>query len=141
MFEVSRTFHSKNSCSNREYDYYLPTFCLQRRVLTEVQEKQSESKEDAPELDLSHYEYRISNDEIERVTELCTFFQGTHKFHNYTKNVLSKEPNAKRYILSMKITKKIEIEGIEFLHFSLVGQSFLYNQIRKMIGTLYISKT
>lgn len=35
-----------------------------------------------------------------------------------------------------EVTNAEDPEAIEFIHFFLKGQSFLYNQIRKMIGVI-----
>jgi tRNA pseudouridine38-40 synthase len=44
----------------------------------------------------------------------------------------AKDPEAKRYIMSFTV----ELFGAEknFVKFNIEGQSFVYNQIRKMIG-------
>lgn len=76
-------------------------------------------------------------------------FEGTKKYHNYTKDMDPEKEAAKRYMLELKAsdymyvnTKTLEVtehsdkDALEFVHFYLRGQSFLYNQIRKMIGSM-----
>lgn len=76
-------------------------------------------------------------------------FLGTKKYHNYTKNVQPHETGAMRYMLKLEsneyvymnkntfeLTNAEDKDGIEFVHFFLKGQSFLYNQIRKMVGII-----
>ena len=76
-------------------------------------------------------------------------FLGTHKYHNYTKDVKSHMMAAQRFMIEMeasefryvnrktfKVTEASDPDGIEFVRFYLKGQSFLYNQIRKMVGCM-----
>lgn len=37
---------------------------------------------------------------------------------------------------TFKVTNKEDPQALEFVHFYLKGQSFLYNQIRKMVGCM-----
>jgi tRNA U38,U39,U40 pseudouridine synthase TruA len=37
---------------------------------------------------------------------------------------------------TLKVTDKNDVDAIEFVRFYLKGQSFLYNQIRKMVGCM-----
>jgi tRNA U38,U39,U40 pseudouridine synthase TruA len=39
-------------------------------------------------------------------------------------------------IKTMKVTTAEDPDGLEFVRFYLKGQSFLYNQIRKMVGCI-----
>ena len=60
---------------------------------------------------------------------------GSNKpFHNFTRKLTYKEPSARRNITSFSCNGTFSQNGITFLRFSIVGQSFLYHQIRKMIG-------
>lgn len=63
-------------------------------------------------------------------------FLGSHKFHNFTKKVNYKEGTARRFIRSFKIEEIIDINGVQFAKFIIQADSFLYHQIRKMIGLL-----
>ena len=76
-------------------------------------------------------------------------FKGTKKYHNYTRDIKPHEAAACRYMMQMNATEFMYInqdsfavvEGsdpraIEFVRFYLQGQSFLFNQIRKMVGCM-----
>lgn len=72
-------------------------------------------------------------------------FKGTHNFHNFTKKGNPKEKTNTRYIIDMGVERvpKEELEAIlgkpatnQYVRFRLHGQSFIYHQIRKMIGSL-----
>lgn len=76
-------------------------------------------------------------------------FLGTRKYHNYTREVKPSSNAALRYMLelscndfmyvnknTLEVSNKEDPDAIEFIHFFLKGQSFLYNQIRKMVGVI-----
>ena len=97
----------------------------------------------------SLYSHRISQEDLERVQSLFKLFMGCKKYHNYTKQIRAHQMTAQRYMMILEchefvyvnartneVTNKDDQEAIEFLHFFLKGQSFLYNQIRKMIGVI-----
>ena len=76
-------------------------------------------------------------------------FKGTKKYHNYTKEIKPHEEAAKRYMMNMTaneymyvnqdtfaVTDATDQRAIEFVRFYLQGQSFLFNQIRKMVGCM-----
>jgi tRNA U38,U39,U40 pseudouridine synthase TruA len=52
--------------------------------------------------------------------------------------MMEMEASEFRYVnrTTMKVTDAADPEGIEFVRFYLKGQSFLYNQIRKMVGCM-----
>jgi len=72
-------------------------------------------------------------------------FVGTHNFHNYTKKGDPKKKCNQRYIMSMEV-ERVSKEALEkiwgkptanqYVIFRLHGQSFIYHQIRKMIGSM-----
>jgi tRNA pseudouridine38-40 synthase len=67
-----------------------------------------------------------------KINECCTKFVGTHNFHNYSKNLKAKDPKARRYVISFNCKKMAN----NWLIFSIVGQSFVYHQIRRIIGCI-----
>ncbi len=50
----------------------------------------------------------------------------------------SKDKNAQRYIMDVKVPDYTVYEGMEFARVFLQGQAFLYNQIRKMMGAAFM---
>ena len=82
-------------------------------------------------------ERKLTEEELNKVQILCTKFEGTHKYHNYTRNMLCDQAQAKRFMMNMEASVE-NYGGIEYLKFFLRGQSFLYNQIRKMIGAIIL---
>ena len=45
-----------------------------------------------------------------------------------------KDESTNRHIYELSCNEIIEYEGFQAIKFKIIGQSFLYNQIRKMIG-------
>ena len=107
---VTKNFNAKNSASSRQYEYLLPLSMLR----TESNQNQS-------------------NEEIlERLNSILRIFQGTHNFHNYTPKGQFNMKTNERHIMGCKA----ELIGTQpnWVKVLLHGQSFIYNQIRKMIG-------
>ena len=101
----------------------------------------------------SHYEklyqFRLSEGDKARVQKLFQFFLGTKKYHNYSKEVKPHQTTAMRYMIELRadtfmyinretfdVTTEDDPNAIQFIHFFLKGQAFLYNQIRKMVGSI-----
>lgn len=95
------------------------------------------------------YKYRLAQDDKERVHRLFQKFQGSKKYHNFSKEVRPHQAQAVRNMLVLKansymyinretqeVTTAEDPKAMEFIHFFLKGQAFLYNQIRKMIGSI-----
>lgn len=86
------------------------------------------------------YKYRLSDDQKERLHSLWSAFEGTKKYHNFTKDIKSHETAACRYMMNMTanefmyvnresfaVTEAADENAIEFVRFYLKGQSFLFN--------------
>mgnify|MGYP002623221577 FL=1 len=71
-----------------------------------------------------------------RIKGLCEKFIGTHNFHNYTKSMKATDPRANRYIMRMDCGLVDQQERGKYIKFVIQGQSFIYHQIRKMIGIM-----
>lgn len=72
---------------------------------------------------------------LERLNEILGKYVGTRNYHNFTARIKPEDPSAKRYIISFTAGKVIEVQGMQFVPCTVVGQSFMLHQIRKMIGT------
>jgi len=114
LLGASKRFNSKLRSSSREYLYYLPSFCLY-------------NNDKSP---------KVIEELLESLNKMCEIFKGTHKFHNYTKGIGPNQSQACRNIFDMTAKTSFTLNGIEFIEFFIKGQSFLYNQIRKMIGMI-----
>ena len=155
IIEVSDHFDSKDNNNNREYHYILPTFLLEPKKEEEEKddkEKKEDNsntienkneKENAKEEEINipddfkaNYSYRLSEEDINKLKELCKGFLGTKKFHNYTRKVGYTNMSSQRHIIEMNSDDLIDFGVFQAVKFKIVGQSFLYNQIRKMIGMI-----
>lgn len=161
-------FDAKHAASHREYDYYLPTFMISPSVkldydivdkseLLANEENKEDMQKEYDKDDAAGYNplnrnrarinrecldevygYRITDDLKEKLSRLLAKFEGTHRYHNYTKQMKAKDKNSQRYMMEVKVKDYMVYDGIEFARVYLKGQAFLYNQIRKMIGAIFM---
>lgn len=91
------------------------------------------------------YNHRVTPHQLKCLRKGLKLFQGTHPFHNYTRRIGGKDASAMRYILSFEALDPVVLPGklntdetkqqdMEWIPVQIVGQSFLLNQIRKMIS-------
>lgn len=128
MIEMSRTFDSKGDNNNREYHYILPSFMLEPQI----------QPQDSLSIDnfSGNFKYKISPEIHEKLKNICKAFKGTKKYHNYTKKLSYSDPSSNRHIYELTCDEIIEFDSFQAIKFKIIGQSFLYNQIRKMIGSI-----
>ena len=131
IIEVSPSFDAKDNNNNREYHYILPLFCLKPKNLCEEY-----SNEDNIDNYKGDYNFKLTTEYHEKIKNICKFFKGTKKYHNYTKKLNFSEPSANRHIYEVTCDEIIKFDNFEAIKFKIIGQSFLYNQIRKMIGAI-----
>lgn len=79
-------------------------------------------------------EYRMSPAERARVDGILKTFIGSQNHHNLTKGRHPRDPSCRRFIDSFVTTGFFYMNGVEFVHMVVHGQSFMLHQIRKMIG-------
>ena len=77
---------------------------------------------------------------LQKANQCLARYQGTHSFHNFTHGYACSDPRVMRYIMSATIEKLIvrnENGGsYDVLRVEITGQSFLINQIRKMVAAV-----
>ena len=83
---------------------------------------------------LSSSDWRFSVRDMESINDMIQFFNGTRRYHNFTKKLTYRQDSSSRHILSFRCQEIFTSDGVEFARFIIVGQSFLYHQIRKMMG-------
>lgn len=96
-------------------------------VETEVEEETPNGEEREP--------FVFDEAKLQRLNDVLSSYRGTHNFHNFTARIKPEDPSAKRYILSFEAGKVVTVQGTQFVPCTVVGQSFMLHQIRKMIGT------
>ena len=148
------SFHAKNSCNAREYEYWLPTYALMspsppkpmkpsRELPTDIRiaSPDNDRSEVAGYIEPSSREefthknnnYRIDLRRYEKFKQAMEMFKGTHNFHNYTIARAYKDPSAHRHMMNIHVNEPSLFHGIEWMSVKLRGQSFMLHQIRKMI--------
>lgn len=85
---------------------------------------------------------RVTPKRMEDLRSGLGLFEGTHNFHNYTRRLGSDDAGSNRYVLSFVALDPIVVPGsggadchpAQWIPLRVVGQSFLLNQIRKMVS-------
>ena len=85
--------------------------------------------------------YRVSPETLQRLSDGLKLFEGTHSFHNYTRRIGADNASATRYIIKFAPLEPVLVPGnsaeqpeMQWVPVQVTGQSFLLNQIRKMIS-------
>lgn len=159
LTKVSKTFNAHAQCTKREYHYLLPTFVLQNhKVVNDLLEKAY--SEQGPVVGAGYeggyvdpstsrslgceflqkvrpdlINYRVNTETLELLRNALKQYEGTRSYHNFTTGKDATEANSKRFIISFTCGEPfIASTGVEWVLLSVVGQSFLLNQIRNMVG-------
>ena len=103
--KVVGRFDARVQCDKRRYEYLVP-----KSVIPEAETE--------------------TENFLEKVRAAFAEYKGTKNFHNFTSGIVATDPQAMRYIIS---TEVVDVDD-SFFKVVLVGQSFLLNQIRKMVA-------
>jgi len=103
---VGRVFNAQRFAEYRRYKYLLPVDALGGCALDSLHD------------------------------EVLVRFEGTHNFHNYTKRVSATNPSARRTITAFTVSPEFRVGGRAFVLFAIRGNSFMMNQIRKMVAVV-----
>lgn len=147
---VTSSFDAKNSCDSRKYCYLLPTYAFEHiDKLTELQATKTNGyvklEEQMNSITMeelikskSYIEgYRVSAERLQKARELFSKYVGTKCYHNFTQKAKTSVTSSIRYVISFKVGEPFineELGGIEHVVLTVKGQSFVLNQIRKMVG-------
>eukprot|EP00919_Chromeraceae_sp_WS-2016_P062478 GHVR01147888.1.p1 GENE.GHVR01147888.1~~GHVR01147888.1.p1 ORF type:complete len:401 (+),score=184.21 GHVR01147888.1:186-1388(+) len=151
IVKVIRMFDSRGQCDGRVYEFYLPPSLLSpvniiKKIFTE---NASAAAPVGPDCDIddpkSHWSaasqheaividnnWMLCDDTMVRFNNILKEFEGTHNFFNFTPKMHKKDPSAVRYITHIH-AEVVDVCGDHMVKVVLKGQSFLLNQIRKMI--------
>lgn len=113
-----RKFDAKSSARSRKYEYIAPIALFHK------------SKDPLSEEELTAT--------LNKLREWVSVFKGTKNYHNYTKTMRFSDSQAKRYIIDIQVDliKSEKYPDAQFVKFLIHGQSFIYHQIRKMMGVM-----
>jgi len=117
---VVKAFDLRQSARSRKYEYIFPAHLL----------------------NCQDTEGKSTQEKLEYFNVILKRYKGNHNFHNYTWKGDPLAKSSDRYILDVRaeflnpaiIGEDAKLE--EFVIIYLHGQSFLYNQIRKMVGAV-----
>lgn len=140
IIEMSDNFNAKDNNNHREYHYILPSFMLEpreRQTEPKAISNDNNTKEEISQDNYqANYDFKITPEFKDKIIQICNAFKGSKKFHNYTKKIDFSEAQSVRHIYDLSIGDIGSFDSFEYIKFKIVGQSFLYNQIRKMIGMI-----
>ncbi|KAL9658365.1 hypothetical protein ABK040_015685 [Willaertia magna] len=138
---VSNAFNAKEHCNSRTYEYILPAFTFVkdprhgewfRQINVDKITEEDVKNNDLVEIDDSS----VGEEEVKRANEILKKFIGTHSFHNYTLISKAKKNSYSRHITKFECSQPFYVGGVKVVKLTVCGASFVYNQIRKMVGFL-----
>jgi len=122
---VTGGFNAKTMCDRRRYEYVIPTWAFDPSVGRRGGTGDEEGGK-----------FVFTEETRARISSVLANYCGTHNFHNYTVKVKPTDSQAKRYILSFDCSEPFMVDGEEFVRCTVLGQSFMLHQIRKLIGMM-----
>ena len=112
---ATKAFNVKSSARSRRYEYFLPL---------DVVKTQS-------------YGHMSDDDFVEKFEKALNIYKGSRNFHNYTRKGDFKDKSSMRVMMELKASLfSFQGDDNKYVLIKLLGQSFMYNQIRKMVGML-----
>ena len=108
VISVSHKFDAQSYAQYRQYNYLMPLSTIGDYPLDSLREK------------------------------ILPYFIGEKNFHNYTKKISATNKSAIRIITDFTVSDPFEVSpnGQKYVLFYIRGNSFMLNQIRKMLGTI-----
>jgi tRNA pseudouridine38-40 synthase len=157
LTKVVKSFNARTQCGQRRYHYLLPTYTLQpyeavNAILqsafnaqgpvrgagyeggfVDPQSNKSLARDYLATCRGNVINYRVDEETLKRLKSALHEYLGTKSYHNFTSGI---EKSPKRYMLSFDCGESFICEktGVEYVLLSVWGQSFIFNQIRKMVG-------
>ena len=74
-------------------------------------------------------EFRMSDEQFERLNRTLAVYKGTHNYHNFTSGKHFNDPSSSRFIMDMKAAQPFVRNGVEFVVIAVLGQSFMIHQV------------
>ena len=159
---TTRSFCSRTARDKVRYQYMVPSFLLMppdeiKRAFADV--KVEEFDRNDPEKNLDDVvklemlqskrdflaDYRVTDEQVEKLRRSLKVFEGTKSFHNYTRKLSSSDASTSRFIMKFASLDPVIMPGSanedgskspdsQWVPVQITGQSFLLNQIRKMVS-------
>lgn len=84
---MNNAFNSKNACDGRAYEYIVPTYAFAPRSNSD-----------------NNQEYKFTEELRQNINSVLSIYNGTHNYHNFTLGKVPSQENAKRFIVSFKVS-------------------------------------
>jgi tRNA pseudouridine(38-40) synthase len=147
VVRTTRNFCAKTQRDRVRYQYMIPSFVfadadtlrvLFKDVVGHSNRGQSKAElllpEELKSVQSALKDFKANPMHIAKLQEALQVYEGTHAFHNFSRGVKSNEARAARYIERFHVEEPIVFpNGVEWIPTQVLGQSFLLNQIRKMV--------
>ena len=139
-----------HACAKLSREERVAAFEARKSALGEEQARQQEGDEFDGKTEEERYAAKLeelrkeesaggwewTEDVRQRVKDTLSQYLGTHNFHNFAARVKYTDSNAKRYMVRFDVSEPFEVCGVRLVRCTVLGQSFMLNQIRKMIGAM-----
>jgi len=158
--KCTKNFSAKVFCTKRRYQYYMPTYLLtpvqdmtsnlhsafvdQGLILDAGRGGGFAEPGSTAFLGPMHLQkvrdslvaFRASPQQLQSLRAALKGYEGTNPYHNFTTGKAPSDSNVKRFVVEFECDDPVvdESTGVEWVLLSVLGQSFLLNQIRKMVG-------
>ena len=116
ILKTTKSFDCQKMTSSRTYEYLLPSFAF------------------APAFADTWEGYRIPEGMLDQINSFLKEFHGTKNHFNYTSGRKVDDPSCFRHIRELVCTGPWIENGLEWLRITINGDSFMYHQIRKIVG-------
>jgi tRNA pseudouridine38-40 synthase len=80
--------------------------------------------------------FRLTTEDLHDLRFLFKKYEGPKLFHNFTSGKEAGDPSTRRFIMSFQVGEPQVIDHMEWINLKVQGQSFMFHQIRKMIGEI-----
>ncbi|KAN0063671.1 tRNA pseudouridine synthase 1 [Thecaphora frezii] len=165
---VQNAFNARTSCDSRMYEYLLPTYVFlppkPGTAMWEMINKMNEDEKAKTGADVESLhevldhpfwqaqgtkhdfsadvvakkQWRMPASQVEHVRALVAKYVGSHNFHNFTIGKEFRDRAAQRFMKALTVSDPKMVNGTEWISIKFHGQSFMYHQIRKMIGLIVL---
>lgn len=145
LLRTTRNMCAKTQRDRVRYQYMIPSFILHPDWKALLKEqgipltgrnpvaKEPLTAEEVKKIKNAISGYRITSEQKVLLQSALKRYSGTNPYHNFTKGLKPGQPQANRFIEYFRVQDPVIIDGIEWIPTQVLGQSFLLNQIRKMI--------
>jgi tRNA pseudouridine38-40 synthase len=131
----SNDFNNKVSVSLNDFQTGVAFFKAEEAIRSSLRKLYVESQRDDST-------FRIDKSTLQKLRDIWGKFKGTHAFHNFTPRLTFGDATTVRFIMETQVSDPVvittQVSGravtFEYVRLSVMGQSFLLNQIRHMVG-------